>query len=425
MEDLQCRFCKSYKIRKIMDFGDVALAGAFLKPNQFSEEIKYPLQLYFCENCYLVQIINHVPPQVLFNDYFYYSSAISTLRNHFNNYANEVYERFLQSKDATVVEIGCNDGVLLNPLSRLKISKIIGVDPATKIVNSIDNPDVFIVNDFFSESSASRIEEQFGKANLIIANNVYAHIDDIHDVTRGITNLLSNDGVFIFENHYLGEIIERLQYDMIYHEHIFYYSLISLENFFNKYDMEIFDIKSIPIHAGSMRYYVRKKGTILQEKISNAVLDLRREELLKGYEKLDTYINYAQHVEKTKSILMHLLTDLKNNHMEIWGYGASGRANTIIQYCGIDKMIIDFVIDDAPAKHDYFTPGSHFKIIPRTMLDDNPPDYILVFAWSFLNEVIKKNMAYLKNGGKLIIPLPEVKVLSWNNNQIMEEVYYN
>lgn len=395
MKNVTCRFCMSNRITTIIDFGDVALAGAFLTPDQFPKEKKYPMQVCFCEDCFLLQIINRISPDVLFKDYFYFSSAITTLRVHFEDYAHDICKRFLKSKKATVVEIGCNDGVLLNPLSRLKVDKIIGVDPATNIVKSIHNPDVIVINDFFSESTASQIEEQYGKADLIVANNVYAHIDEIHDVTKGIKELLSKDGVFIFEVHYLGEIIERLQYDMIYHEHIYYYSLIALDNFFDKFDMEIFDVKSIPIHAGSMRYYVRKKGTLLCENISRTVFNLRKEELQKKYNRVETYIDYAQKIEETKNILMCLLKDLKTNKEKIWGYGASGRANTIIQYCGIDTDMVDCIIDDAPAKHGYYTPGSHFKIVPRSMMDENPPDYILVFAWSFLKEIVKNNMNYL------------------------------
>lgn len=420
-KNIHCGFCNGSNTSLIIDFGNVALAGAFLKLEEFSGEKKYPLQLYFCEDCYLLQIIDKIPPEILFKDYFYFSSAIGTLRKHFKKYAKEVSGRFLNLEKSTVVEIGCNDGVLLNPFSEIGIKTVIGVDPATNVVKKINNSNVIVFNDFFSEMTAGGILNKVGHADIIAANNVYAHIDKIHDATRGIKKLLAKDGVFIFEVHYIGNLIEELQYDMIYHEHLYYYSLITLDNFLNQFNMEIFDIKRIPIHAGSMRYYVREKGGLKRENVSKSVLKLREEELNKKYDKIETYSNFARRVEKSKIILMSLLNQLKRERKTIYGYGASGRANTMIQYCGMDNHILDCIIDDAPAKHGFYTPGSHFVIRPRQLLEDNPPDYILVFAWSFIKEIISKNMDYINKGGKMIVPLPEVKIISSKNGEIIEE----
>lgn len=415
-----CRFCGSADLTLIIDFGHVALAGAFLKPPQFAEEKKYPLQICFCNQCFLFQIINRVSPEVLFRNYFYYSSAIATLRDHFKAYAADVTARFLDPVKSTVVEIGCNDGVLLNPLCETGIRTVIGVDPASNIVKAINNPKIHVINDFFNEVTAQRIIGEYGHADLIVANNVFAHIDDMHDVTRGIHRLLAGDGVFIFEVHYLGNIIEALQYDMIYHEHLYYYSLLALDNFFNQYDMEVFDVKSIPIHAGSMRYYVRKRGTLKREAVSRAVLDLRQDERSKGYHRVETYLDYAHKVEQTKVTLMRLLERLKKEGMTIWGYGASGRANTIIQYCDVSARHLECIIDDAPAKHGFYTPGSHFPIVSRDRLTDRPPDYILVFAWSFMQEILGKTHDYFNRGGRFIVPLPRVKTLFLEDGRMTE-----
>lgn len=422
-KDICCKFCSSNQLSPIIDFGEVALAGGFLKPELFAEEKKYPLQLYFCNDCYLLQIVNKVSSEVLFKNYFYYSSAIATLREHFKRYAHEVTQRFLNPESATVVEFGCNDGVLLNPLSDMGIKTVIGVDPASNIIKAINNSNISVVNDFFSEKTARNIAGDFGRADLIAANNVFAHIEDMHDVMHGIKILLKDDGVFVFEVHYLGNIIETLQYDMIYHEHLYYYSLIALEKFFGQYDMEIFDVKKIPIHAGSMRYYVRNKGHLKKESMTQNVIDLRREELQKQYDRVETYLDYAHKVEKTEITLMNLLKQLKEKNNTVWGYGASGRANTIIQYCKIDTNMMDYIIDDAPAKHGFYTPGSHFPIISRDVLEKQSPDYVLVFAWSFFKEILGKTMNYIKNGGKFIIPLPEVKVVSFVNGNVVEELF--
>jgi len=424
INELKCRFCNSKNVKLIIDFGFVALAGAFIGQHQFSDEKKYGQQLYFCKDCYLLQIINKVDPKVLFKDYFYFSSAIKTLRDHFAVFANEVTKRFLIPGKASILEIGCNDGIMLRSFSKLKIKTIIGIDPSTNVISTIKEPDVITINDFFTEKAAEEIKNKYGAMNMIVANNVFAHIDDIHDVTKGINKLLAKDGVFIFEVHYIGSLINELQYDMIYHEHLYYYSLLALEKYFSRFDMEVFDIKPIPIHAGSMRYYVRKKGELKQIALSNDVINLKKQEIASGYDKEAAYLNYAYRVEKTKIALIKLLDHIRDaENKSVVGYGASGRANTLIQYCQINSTHLKYIIDDAPAKQGFYTPGSHFLIKSREALEIEKPDYILVFAWSFINEIINKNMKYLMSRGKMIIPLPAVKVISYENGEIKEKLY--
>lgn len=243
----------------------------------------------------------------------------------------------------------------------------------------------------------------------------------MHDITRGIQHLLKPDGVFVFEVHYIGNILEELQYDMIYHEHLYYYSLLAIDKFLKRYGLEVFDVKAIPIHAGSMRYYVRHSKELQREPVLQTVHDLRDRELEKKYDKVETFLDYAQKVDRTKVTLNKLLAEIKENNKSVYGYGASGRANTIIQYCDIKDL--DCVIDDAPAKHGYYTPGSHFLIRSREYIDTCPPDYIIVFAWSFMDEIVSKNINYLKNGGVFIAPLPSVKLISIENEKIVERLY--
>jgi hypothetical protein len=270
-----------------------------------------------------------------------------------------------------------------------------------------------VVNDFFTEAVAERIVQQYGHADLVMANNVYAHIPDIQGVTRAVNLVLHDDGVFIFEVHYLGKVINEMQYDMIYHEHLYYYSLLSAMKHFDRYDMMVFDIKPIPIHAGSMRFYVCKKGSRHGQSVSPAVLSLREEELANGFDKPETFRRFAADVAERKAELMSLLGKLKKDGKRVAGYGASGRANTMIQYCGIDHSLMEYVIDDAPAKQGYYTPGSHFLVRSSAVLQDtDAPDYLLLFAWSFFEEIARKNQAYLDNGGQMIVPLPEVRVTS-------------
>lgn len=407
-----CSFCNGNLMTEIMDFGKVALAGGFLRSSQFTEESYYRLRLFFCRDCFAVQVIDKVNAEVLFKDYFYFSSSIQTLRDHFIEYARDVTSRFLTPECSTVIEFGCNDGVLLRPLADQNIRTVIGVDPATNIISTINDPRITIINDFFTKTVAQNIISTYGHVDMVVANNVYAHIPDVQAVTRAVCDVLSKDGVFIFEVHYLGKVINEFQYDMIYHEHLYYYSLLSAIKHFQRYGMLVFDVKPVAIHAGSMRFYVCKEGSKYGSSASPDVIRLQQDELSKGFHLMDTFVRFASGVAERKSMLMSLLNKLRKQGHSIAGYGASGRANTMIQYCGIDHSHLDYMIDDAPAKEGFFTPGSHFEIYPSSILDKpNPPDYLLIFAWSFLDEIMRRNKKYLDRGGRMIVPLPEVRIL--------------
>jgi methylation protein EvaC len=396
---------------EVMDFGKVALAGAFLKPEQFAKEKTFPLRLYVCNECHAVQVIDKVPPDVLFHDYFYFSSSIGTLRDHFRSYAKEVTERFIQPSKATVLEFGCNDGVLLRPLADQGIKTVIGVDPASNILKTIADQRITVINDFFTENVARDIVARYGKVDLVMANNVYAHIPDIQGTTRAISEVLSDDGVFVFEVHYLGKVIDEMQYDMVYHEHLYYYSLVSAIKHFARYGMVVFDIKPVPIHGGSMRFYVSKQGSRHARQVTSTVKAFEAKERAQGFDRVETYLSYSEKVAAHKFALISLLSDLRCRGKLIAGYGASGRANTMIQYCGINHDHMEYMIDDAPAKHGYCTPGSHFVIHPSSVLDETPtPDFVLVFAWSFFDEILTRSSSYIARGGRLILPLPKLSI---------------
>jgi methylation protein EvaC len=407
----KCAFCQSRSLEPVINFGDVALAGGFIKPDRFADEPRFPLRVFFCKDCYAVQVVDIVDAGLLFSNYFYFSSATRTLREHFVDYASEVVARFLDPTESTVVEIGCNDGVLLKPLADSGVRTLIGVDPATNIVATVNDPRISIINDFFDKRVAQHIADRYGRADLIVANNVYAHIPDIRGVTEGIRDLLKEDGVFIFEVHYLGKITQGMQYDMIYHEHLYYYSLLALTNHFKRYGLTIFDVKPIQIHAGSMRYFVCKESSRHASSISPRVAALRNDELASGLDKADTFIRFAHDIALRKDRLMELLGQLRDKGRSVVGYGASGRANTIIQYCGIGREHLEYIIDDAPAKWGYYTPGSHFLIRSGQVLKEAPPDYLLIFAWGYFSEIAERCRDYLEGGGRMIVPLPDVRLI--------------
>ncbi|MFH1287430.1 MAG: class I SAM-dependent methyltransferase [bacterium] len=407
-----CRFCQGKNLKRVLDLGNVPLAGGFLKEKDFSQEKYYPLTLNFCEDCCLVQVSDVVSADLLFkNDYFFFSSAIGTLVEHFKEYAKEIYERFLKKiSQPLILEIGCNDGVLLRPFSALGV-RTIGVDPATNVVKLIDSKNCTVVNDFFTEKTALEIRKKHGLVDTIVSSFSFAHIDDMVDVIKGIKHLLKKEGVFVFEIYYLGTLIDEMNYDMIYHEHMSYYSLVALAHFLKQFDMEVFDVKYIPgVRSGSVRFY---SGNIGQrtESVSPAVTDMMQNERNKGFDRIEIYAEYAKKVNDTKEQLISLLERLKKEGKTIIGYGASGRGTIIMNYCGIDGRYLDYVVDDAPAKQGFFTPGTHVPIKSWDFVKESKsPDYAVLFAWSFTDEVIKKRQDYIKNGGKFIIPLPQVRI---------------
>lgn len=405
-----CRFCNSKRLIPIINLGLVPLAGGFLKSKKmFTKEKFFPLEISFCKKCFLVQSVNVIDKDKLFQNYFYHSSAIKTLTSHFKNVANEILS-MKNSNKFFAVEIGSNDGVLIKELKKRKINSL-GIDPAKNIVQPLIKSGLPIINDYFSEILGKKIMTKYGKADVICSFNTMAHIENMHDIAKGVKKLLKEDGVLMFETHYLGSLIKKTQYDMIYHEHQYYYSLITLINFFDKYDMEIFDIKQNNIHSGSMRYYVQnKRGG--RRKISKNVVLQSKKEIQLGLNDENIYFKFNKKIERTKKNLLSILAKLKTENKRIFGYGASGRGTIVMNYCGLGKYL-NLVIDDAKAKQGNYIPGVHLKIIDSKILySKQRPDYIIIFAWAFLNEIMSKNKEYINNGGKFILPLPHVKIIS-------------
>jgi SAM-dependent methyltransferase len=333
-----------------------------------------------------------VPDSTLFTDYFYFSSAIGTLRKHFKEYASEIVERF---DPQTLVEIGCNDGVLLKPLADLGVPRLIGVDPAENVTRTIDDARIDVVNAYFGPGVLD------GKADCVVANNVFAHVSDLNGVTAAVADLLTDDGVFIFEVNRLDGMIADLQYDWVYHEHRYYYSLMALENLLERHGLMVFDLKRIGTHAGSIRYYACREGMVEETPI---VEEQRQKEIWHGLDYIGRYYTFAEAAQDHRERLVALVKDAKAKGETVAGYGACGRANTLLQWCGLTNHDIDFIVDDAPAKQGYFTPGSHIPIVSRHALETQP-DKLILFAWSFLEEIYAKCADY---EGEVIIPLPEI-----------------
>lgn len=379
---MTCLACHR-KTSRVMDFGKVALAGGFLKPDGFSTERRYPLTLEFCERCLLVQVGEPVSPEMMFRRYFYFSSATSTMRQHFDAYARELVESLHPRK---VLEIGCNDGVLLRPLRALGVD-VIGVDPATNVIPG----DFPVVNAYWSAALAGEIGLKF---DLILANNVLAHIPTIHDALEGVTASLAEDGRFVFEVNRLDSLISDLQYDWIYHEHCFYYSLLALDKLLERHGLEIYHLERLGTHAGSARYFAAKKGRYA---LSGAVRDQRERDMWMGLNRLETFRQFAARATTHALKLREALSGKR-----VAGYGACGRTNTLLQWCDLRP---EYIVDDAPAKQGFYTPGTHVPIVPINRLHIDPPDVLVVFAWSFLAEIQPKLKDFR---GDVLIPLPHI-----------------
>lgn len=380
---MHCALCQG-RVSEVMDFGDVALAGAFLKPEDFAAERKHRLRLAYCETCLLLQVPDRVDSSALFRDYFYFSSATKTMSRHFAELASEI----AGMRPQRVVEIGCNDGVLLKPLADRGI-RVVGVDPARNVVGTINDPRIEVINEFFGPGVVS------GKADVVVANNVFAHMPDLHAVTQAVADLLTDDGVFIFEVNRLDSMIAELQYDWVYHEHLFYYSLLALQKLLEPHGLQIFNCKKIGTHAGSMRYYAARTGKRHPGRAVQQQIETERWHRLDCVER---FADFAKQAFAHRSGMQSLVA----KYDRVAGYGACGRTNTMLQFCGFDSSDIEYIIDDAPAKHGFYTPGSHIPIVARS---SESADCLIVFAWSFLQEIEPKIASY---PGRVILPLPHI-----------------
>lgn len=380
--------------------------GAFLTEEGFIKEGFFPLRIAFCEDCKFVQLVDIVSKTELFQKHFYLSSISKTLSQHFSDYANEIVETF---KPKIILEIGSNDGVLLEPFRKLGV-RAIGVEPCKQVADVSKSRNLETIVDFFTESLARKLVKKVGKVDVITANNVFAHIDGLDDVMRGVQVLLKDNGIFVFEVQYLVDLIEKLQYDFIYHEHMSYYSIMALQPYFEKFDMEIFDVKRMPTHSGSIRVFVRRTGS-RKGPISKNIENLLALERRLGLDMLKTFIEFSRNVKSHKVQLIKVLKKIKAQGKTIVGFGAGGRCSVLTNYCKITSDLVNYIGDDSPFRQNKYVPGVHIPVVSLEKLHESKPDYILLFAWNYAGEIMKKHQAYIDGGGKFIVPLPKISVV--------------
>lgn len=404
----RCRICKGDRLTKVIDLGFTPLANAFLtREDLHKAEKRYPLRIFFCNNCNLLQLIDVVSPKVLFRNYVYFSSGMPVLPEHFKNYAEEVKRDLLTSKGDLVVEIGSNDGLLLGAIKNLG-AKVLGVDPAVNIARIANKRGVKTLPDFFTRKLAKDIVKKYGHAKVVIGNNVVAHIDNHHDLVSGISTLLTDNGIFIFEAPYLVDMFENLTFDTIYHEHLSYLAVRPLKQLFDQYDMEIIDVKTFPVQGNSLRVYAAKKG---MHKIKSSVKKFLEKEKKMKLDKGDTYLRLADRIAKLRRDVVRVLIRLKGEGKRIAAYGAPAKGNTLLNYFDIGSGVLDYATEGLPSKVGLYTPGAHIPVVHINEARENPPDYYLLLAWNYKDAVLEKEKEFRKRGGKFILPVGKVEII--------------
>ena len=404
-----CRLCESAKLTKVFELTPTPPANAFVSKEQLSiKQPTYPLELYFCEDCAHLQLLGVVNPTELFQNYVYVSGTSSSFVKHFLDYAKSCLNNFSLSTGDLVVDIGSNDGTLLNFFKNQQLN-VLGIDPARKIAKQASDKGIETWPEFFNESIARKVLETKGPASLITANNVFAHADNLASIIESVRSLLKPNGVFVFEVSYLGAVFENTLFDTIYHEHLAYHSILPLVKFFNSRGMQIFAADRITTHGGSVRVMVQFKNG--PNSTNDSVQSLINYEHDLGLNLSQTWMGYADKINTLRDKLIDILTELKQAGKTIAGYGAPAKATTLMYHFNIGPNIIDFISDDAPLKQGLFTPGLHIPVLSSNAIYEKKPDYLILLAWNFAPQIIQRHQAYLNNGGHFIVPLPEVRII--------------
>jgi SAM-dependent methyltransferase len=384
------------------------LANALVSKDELEEEDpRYPLELALCTACSLAQILESVPPERLFRKYLYFSSFSETMLRHAEASAAALVAGRGLGSQSLVVEIASNDGYLLQFFQRAGVP-VLGIEPAENVAKVAEERGVETIAEFFGKDLAGRLAAEGRRADLILANNVMAHIPDVRGAIEGVRALLRPDGAFVMETPYVGDLLARVEFDTIYHEHLFFYSLTALDHLLRRHGLAAEAVERLPIHGGSLRVTAVHEG---RERDTASVKELLEEERSWGVASPGPYRRLGERAEKLRAELCALLSDLRRGGKRVAAYGAAAKGSTLLQYAGIDASLIDFVVDRSPYKQGCFMPGSHIPIhAPEKLLTDRP-DYVLLLTWNFADEILSQQAEYRAGGGKFIVPIPELRVV--------------
>ena len=408
---MKCRYCLECTSNVFLDLGYAPPSNAYLKQSELQiPEIFFPLRLYVCESCWLVQTEAYSKVDELFSrDYAYFSSTSKSWLKHAKDYVNKIIKLLNLSPESFVIEIASNDGYLLKNFVENKIP-CIGIEPTKSTADASEKIGVPVIRDFFNVATAKKIAKKGIYADLVCGNNVYAHVPDIKDFTQALKIILKPKGIITLEFPHLMQLIDKNQFDTVYHEHFSYLSLYTVCNLFSDSGLKIFDVEEISTHGGSLRIFGCHKEDI--RSISSTVEDLINTEASRGMKNLNIYLSFQDKINKVKNDLLSFLIEQYNLGKKVVAYGAAAKGNTLMNFAGIKSDLISFVYDASPSKQEKYTPGSHLKILPPKLLHEDKPDFIVIFPWNIAEEVIDQNRVAFSYGCKFVTFIPKLKIIS-------------
>jgi len=406
----KCRYCSSELNTLFADLGMSPLANSYLAPDRLNEmEPFYPLRVFVCEKCLLVQAQEFEAPENIFSDYAYFSSYSDSWVDHARSYTGMIIERMALNRENRVLEIASNDGYLLQFFLEHQIP-VLGIEPAANIAEVAEKKGIPTIVGFFGTAMARDLAAQGKGANLVIGNNVLAHVPRLNDFVEGLKIVLKPGGIITMEFPHLMRLVAENQFDTIYHEHFSYFSLLAVEQVFASHGLVIFDVEELPTHGGSLRIFGRHEDDHVKA-VTKRLKELREREVAAGFAKLETYSSFAEKIKETKYKLLEFLISAKRKHESVVAYGAPAKGNTLLNYCGIRGDLIEYTVDRSPHKQGHFLPGTHIPIYHPDKIRETKPAYLLVLPWN-LSQEITQQMSHIKNwGGRFVIPIPEVRII--------------
>lgn len=404
-----CRLCRGRALDPVLTLTPTPPANALVKAEALGEpQETFPLELFLCRSCGHLQMLDVVDASVLFEDYLYVSGTSPVFVRHFKEYAEDLLRRFKVPPGSLVIDVGSNDGTLLN-FFKAAGHKVLGVDPAKEIAKRATSAGIETLAEFFTPELARRIKKDRGPAAVLTANNVFAHADDLRGFTEGALDVLSPDGIFAFEVSYLADVVGKTLFDTIYHEHLAYHSVKPLRRFLDAAGFKLIETFRVESHGGSLRAMAQPKEGRFP--VGASVGEMIALEDKMGLDQPETFHAFAADIERSKNDLTRLLRALKAEGRKIAGYGAPAKATTLTHHFGLGADVIDFIVDDSPFKQGRFTPGHHIPILPSSAIYDKKPDYLLILAWNFARPIMAQHKAFSDQGGHFIVPLPRLEVI--------------